>query len=94
MASTDPLIRECSFVVLLFKMDIKYNSSTLYGILCRYGNTKDMLPIGGLVDIGETPIATGSRYYHQLINFFVKATLMAVFLQSILLVYGSYSCQN
>jgi len=28
-----------------------------------------VFPIGGLVDIGETPITTGSRHYRQPINF-------------------------
>jgi hypothetical protein len=28
--------------------------------------------IGGLVAIGETPIAAGSRYYRQLIDFLLK----------------------
>jgi hypothetical protein len=28
--------------------------------------------VGGLVAIGETPIAAGSRYYRQLINIMLK----------------------
>ncbi len=31
-----------------------------------------MFPIGGLVAIGETPIAVGSRYYRRLVNFVSK----------------------
>jgi hypothetical protein len=30
---------------------------------------KDVFTIGGLVAIGKTPIAAGSLYYRQLINF-------------------------
>ena len=36
------------------------------------GILKDVFPIGGLVAIGETPIAAGSRYYRRLINFVLK----------------------
>ena len=72
--STVTLVSEYVFVVIHSKMGIKQNSLTSLVILCRYGNTKDVFPIGGLVDIGETPIATGSRYRLQLIDFFVKAT--------------------
>ena len=42
-------------------------------ILFRYGDTNDVLPIGGLVAIGETPIATGLRYYRQLLKLRVEA---------------------
>ena len=31
-----------------------------------------MFPIGGLVAIGETPIAFGSRYYRRLILFVLR----------------------
>ena len=53
-------------------MSIQQNLLASYEILCRYGDTKDVLPIGGLVDIGETPIATDSRYYRQVINFVLE----------------------
>ncbi len=33
---------------------------------------KKLFPIGGLVAIGETHIAPGSRYYLRLINFVLK----------------------
>ena len=42
---------------------------TSSAIFCRYGSTKDVFPIGGLVDIGESDIVAGSRYCRQLINF-------------------------
>ena len=56
MASTIPLVRDYAFVVLRFRICIKYNSLTSFVILCRYVNTKNMFPIG------RTPIATDSRY--------------------------------
>ncbi len=54
------------------KMVVQHNSLYFSAMLCRYGDTKDVFPIGGLVDIGETPIAAGSRYYRQLNNFVLK----------------------
>ncbi len=53
-------------------MDIRQNSLTSSTIFCRYGDAKVEFPIGGLVAIGETPIAAGSRYYRQLVNFVSK----------------------
>ena len=50
-------------------MNIQQNSLAPYVILYRYRDTKDAFPIGGLADIGETPIAADSRYYRHLINF-------------------------
>jgi hypothetical protein len=72
MASMVPLVREYAYVVLRFKMGIKQNSLTPYVIFYRYGNTKDMIPIDGLVHIDETPIATGSLCCRQLIKFLLK----------------------
>jgi uncharacterized membrane protein len=72
MASTVPLVREYTFIVRRFKMGIKQNLVTCYVIICRYGNTNDVFPIGGLVYIGEMPIAAGSHYCCQLINFLLK----------------------
>ena len=73
MALTVSLVREYAYVLLRPKnMSILQNSLASYEILCRYGDTKDVLPIGGLVDIGEKPIAFDSRHYRQLINFVLK----------------------
>ena len=59
MASTFPLVREYAFVGLRLKMDMQHNSLTSSAILCRYKDTNDVSPIGGLAAIGETPIAAG-----------------------------------
>jgi len=72
VASTTSLDREYAYVLLRLKMGLKQNSLTHSMILCLYGDTKDVFCIGGLVDIVETPIAAGSRYRRQLINFMVK----------------------
>ena len=73
MASTIPLVREYAFVVLRLKMGTEKSSLTSSAIFCRYGSTKDVFPIGGLVDIGESVIVAGSRYCRQLINFVLKS---------------------
>ena len=72
MASTIPLGLENSYVLLREKMDMQHNSLISSAILCRYGDTNDVFHIGGLADIGETPIPSGSRHYHQLVNFVLK----------------------
>jgi hypothetical protein len=72
MASTLPLGLEYAYVLLRGKMGMHHNFLTSSAMLCRYGDTNDVFPIGGLVDIGETPIPTDSRHYHQLVNFVLK----------------------
>ena len=72
MSSRVPLFLEYAYVLLWEKMDMQHNSLISSPIFCRYGDLKDVLPIGGLVDIGETPIATDSRYYRQVINFVLE----------------------
>ena len=69
MASTVPLVLEHAFVGLRLNMDMQHNYFTSSATLCRYGSTNGVFPIGGLVDIGETTIATDSRHYRQLVNF-------------------------
>ena len=53
-------------------MDMQHNLLPSSTMLCRYGETNDVFPIGGLVDIGETPIAADSRHYHQQVKFVLK----------------------
>ncbi len=72
MASTVLLVLEYACVLLREKMDMQQNCLTSSTIHCRCGDTKNVCSIGGLVDIGETPIAVGSRYYRHLINFVLK----------------------
>ncbi len=70
MASVVPLVREYAYVLLRLKNDGRRTKFLNY--LCdnlSLWDTKDVFPIGGLVDIGETPIASGSRYCRQLVNF-------------------------
>ena len=72
MASTYPLVREYAYVVPRLKMGMHQKSLTSSAILWLYGDTNDVFPIGGLVDISETSIAAASRYCRQLIIFVVK----------------------
>ncbi len=72
MASTVPLVLEYAFVGLRLKNDMQHIFLTSLAILCCYGDMNDVLPINGLVDIGETLIATDSRHYRKLVNFVLK----------------------
>ena len=72
MSSTVPLVLEYAYILLQLKTDMQHNSFTSSAMLCRYGDTNDVFSIGGLDDIGETPIAADSRRYHQLVNFVLK----------------------
>ena len=72
MASTVPLVLEYAYILFRFKINMQQNSSTSSATLCRYGDTKDVFPIGGLADFGGTLIAAGSSYYRRLDNFVLK----------------------
>ncbi len=73
MASTIPLVREYAVVVLRLKVGTEQSSLTSSAIFGRYGSSKDVFPIGGLVDIGESAIVAGSRYCRQLIHFVLRS---------------------
>jgi len=59
MASIVQLVLEYAYILLRKKMEMQQNSLNSSTILCRYGDTNDVFPIGGLAAIGETPIAAG-----------------------------------
>ena len=94
MASIVPLVRQYAYVWLRFKMGIRQISLTSSAILCLYGDTKVVFPIGGLVAIGETPIAADSRYYRRLILFMLKLHDHLLFIPSSKGTKRSYACQN
>ena len=79
MASTSPLVREYAYVVLRLKMSNSEDSLTSSIILCHYGNANDLFPVGGLVDIDETPIEAGIRYYRELIYFVQRSDMLNLF---------------
>ena len=64
-SSAVPTVREYAYIVCRLKFDRESNfhPSSLF---CHYGATNDIFPIGGLVDIGETPIAAIVRYLREL----------------------------
>jgi ADP-ribose pyrophosphatase YjhB (NUDIX family) len=41
-------------------------------LLCHYGETHDVFPIGGLVQPGETLTNAAIRHCHHLVNFRVE----------------------
>ena len=68
-ATVDPtVVRDYAYIICRLKFDKEsnYHPSSLF---CHYGATNDIFPIGGLVDIGETPIAAILRYLRELAGF-------------------------
>ena len=59
-SSIFPLVREYAYAVLRKKMNNSEDSLTSSMIRCRYGDTNDVFHVGGLVDIDETPMETGT----------------------------------
>ncbi len=62
------VVRDYAYIIcrLKFDKDSNFQPSSLF---CHYGVTNDIFPIGGLVDIGETPIAAILRYLLELAGF-------------------------
>jgi hypothetical protein len=79
MASAVPLVREYAYVVLRLKMSNSEDSLTSSIIRCHYGNANDVFPVGGLVDIDETPIEAGILYCGELINFVQRSDMLNLF---------------
>ena len=95
MASTAPLVREYAFVGLRLKMDIQQNSLTSSAMLCRYGDTNDVFPIVGLVDIDETPIHCNRLTLLSSANKLrVEAARWSLFIPSLKGTKRSYVCRN
>ncbi len=69
MASTVPLVPNYVYVVIRLKMAESINSLVGSTVLCHYGETQDVFPIGGLVQPGETLTAEAIRYCRHPVNF-------------------------
>ena len=68
-ASTVPFVRDYVYIVCILKFMADVKSLALRSLSCHYGDTNDVFPIGGLVDIGETPIAVILQYLRELAGF-------------------------
>ncbi len=68
-ASTVPYFRYYVYIVCRLNLtaNIKYLVPSY--LFYHYGDTNDVFPIGGLVDIGETLIALILRYLRELVGF-------------------------
>jgi len=69
MASAVPSVHD--YVFLIVRLKSTENVKSLYpsSLFCHYDDSNDVFPIGGLVGIGETPIATILRYLRELAGF-------------------------
>ncbi len=68
-ASTIPYVRDYVYNVCRLKFTAGIKSLAPSSLFCHYGDTNDVFPIGGSVDIGETPITALLRYLRELAGF-------------------------
>jgi hypothetical protein len=68
-ASTTPSVRDYVYIVCRLKFTAAIKSLAPSSLFYHYGDTNDVFPIGGLVDIGETPIVANLRYLRELAGF-------------------------
>ncbi len=69
MASKITFVRGYAFIIVRLKFTEDIKSLAPNSLFCHYGDTNDVFPIGGIVDIGETPIAAILRYLRKLAGF-------------------------
>ncbi len=68
-ASTVPYVRDYAYIVCRLKFTANIKSLAPSSLFYHYGDTNVVFPIGGLVDIGETPIAAILWYLRELVGF-------------------------
>ena len=68
-ASTFISVREYVYILRKLTFIAYIKSLAPSSLFCHYGDTNDVFPIGGLIDIDETPIATILRYLRELAGF-------------------------
>ncbi len=72
MAYSVPLVPNYVYVVIRLIMAESINSLVGSTLLCHYGETHDVFPIGDLVQPGETLIAAAIRHCRHLVNFRIE----------------------
>jgi hypothetical protein len=69
MASVVPSAHEYVYIFVRVKFTEDIKSLAPSSLFCHYGDSNNVFPIGGLVGIGETPIAAVVRYLRELAGF-------------------------
>ncbi len=69
MASTIPSAHDYVYIIVRLKFTEDIESLSPSSLFCHYGDSNDVFPIGGVVGIGETPIADVLRYLRELADF-------------------------
>jgi len=72
MASSVPLVPNYAYVVIRLRMVESVNSLIDTILLCHYGETNDIFPIGALVQPGETLRTATIRHCRHVVNFRIE----------------------
>ena len=72
MESSIPPVPSYVYVVIRLKMTENVNNLVSTTILCHYGETNDIFPIGGLVQPGETLTHATIRHCRHLVHFRIE----------------------
>ena len=72
MVSSVPPVPTYIYVVIRLKMAESFNIRVGTTLLCHYGETNDIIPIGGLVQPSETFTYTPIRHCRHLTNFRIE----------------------
>jgi hypothetical protein len=72
MASSVPLVPNYVYVVIRLKMAESDNFLVGMTLLCHYGETNDIFPIGGLTQPCETLIVAVIRHCRHMVNFRIE----------------------
>ncbi len=69
MASAVPYAHDYAFIIVRLKFTEDIKSLAPSSLFCHYGDSNNVFPIGVLLGIGETPIATILRHLRELAGF-------------------------
>ena len=69
MASSVPMVPNYGYIVIRLKIGKSANSLVGTTLLCHYGETNNIFPIGGFVQPGETVTTASIRHCRHLVNF-------------------------